>query len=501
MYRCPLCLQTINIGDRLIRYCHQCDELRSIEFSPSLLAEEATCGNNGCNAAKRLVGGVFFSHWGCSATSPFWKSGGFGIPGELKGESLMLEFDQPIGNQRFIHWQINLLGRIAELGARISGGDGNGRIAPEGIALEDLQYMFYPKQLLAATESDKDTRTGYFVALAGVPGAGKTVLAFQALSRRGYLPTGSTDQIELQDFIYSESRDEMTIQPMLQLLYVRSLMSANKPFAEPESTLTKSRNLYALFVRRVENSTDTISETIDLPITTSSSRSLVVWSKGIIQRAWSWFLRVVWMSQSTVKVDADNGVPWLTLAMYDVAGEDDLVNDRAIEHGRSSVDKVALVVDATDLIGTTAEEDEKLAQTAANLRRLLESNKTFCVVLTKMDIFIANVPRGFKLPPSFGTSRTRSGFYKDQVQVKAFLNRLLNTQKKSGRRRPNYPHNRIDLLNELIKLDESSPIFFVENTNLSETPNAEVKNMPVSIGLDSFVCWCLEVDRSDIISG
>jgi hypothetical protein len=521
MYRCPLCLKELSSRDNLLRYCHACNEVSSFKFSAENVKNLVKCKNPNCSSDGKIAEGVYLSHQKCKALNPFWKTDKFEIPDSLVGEQVTLNFDK-IGLQTFIHWENKMLGRISRIGEKSATDDDENKT--EGISEsptpeesipnasessdttqlkgKSVRWMFFPNLLLRATgeiNPDNEKRFGRLVALAGVPGAGKTILAFQALTRRGYLQPRSEDKIEIEDFIYSFPK-EAAVQSIFELLYIKSLMRDNQPFTEPESTVTKSNNLYTIFIKPTEKVFEKKNSLPEPILPENIEGKVEPDAEGVISRIWNFIKR-----NARRMYEAYNRGPqtkkeiakpfWFTLALYDVAGEDDNIIETNIETNENSVDKVALVIDATDFI--KREEDSNLARTVRRLNRLRQNSKPFCVVLTKMDLFIKN----FENPDLFlpdGMLDNKRSYYSNQAEIKKFLVDFKQFCEKieSG----SYPHNLSDLLSALISLKGSeNPIFLLENTNLTDTPNAEVKQMPVSIGLDAFVCWCLEIERDDII--
>lgn len=189
---------------------------------------------------------------------------------------------------------------------------------------------------------------------------------------------------------------------------------------------------------------------------------------------------------------------YFTLALYDVDGEAVEKEVEQIERIKNRVDKIALVIDAMDLLEVKTNEKGILAEHRRGLKRLKElGGKPFCVILTKTDLFTQYL----KNNPAFNAKVLQNweDFFKgDQTAIKG----LLQYWKQIVTENPisaDSQKNLLNFLSELISLENQTPIFMLATKNLPTDAEKMVEVQPFSYGLDTFVCWCLEIKREEII--
>ncbi|HEX9960725.1 MAG TPA: hypothetical protein VGB00_07330, partial [Pyrinomonadaceae bacterium] len=193
-----------------------------------------------------------------------------------------------------------------------------------------------------------------------------------------------------------------------------------------------------------------------------------------------------------------------TLALYDIAGEDYERRVELVQDLENKVDKIALVIDATDLIPGKSDGEDNLADCDGYLNLLKDQNKPFCVVLTKTDEFFK---RAVKKEPKVAevlTQMRNEFFLGNQSEIKSFLKKW--RQASMFFKTSPHPHN----LDKVLKIlsEAEFPIFLIETVNLPSQndesidvspPKKLVTEQPVTFGLDTVVCWCLEVEVGEII--
>jgi GTPase SAR1 family protein len=485
-YKCPLCLKQLTAKDKLIRYCYQCDTAKLITAQPESIAQNSRCSKNNCKSNNKIEQGIYFAHKGCKKANPFWNGSALNVPENTRLDGIEITLPSEKGESKFKHWQINLLSRMIESKARIEMPTQNKQpnkiILSKMYSVKDVKEMWFPGLLLRATyekRPDKNKRFGQIVALIGSRNAGKTILALQALDNEGYVSYAENEQIRLQDYIYSNRREAIGIQPIFEILRLRSLMKENRPFYQPPPTTRFNANLYASFFTPTSKAFQTNESLGKSP------------SENLLNRIVNW---IKWAFGTTETTE----IPFLfTLALYDVAGEDVQKEVVQIEEVKNSADKIALVVDMTDLLVSKIKANDNLADHLRALRHLKdETEKPFCVILTKVDLFFAQCNLNAKSADTNLLKQTY--FIGNQVAAKSLLESwkqhvlTLTTETE--------PLNLYGFLDELLSLDSGNPIFMVETKNLSDTEQEEIKNQPVSKGLDTFVCWALEIERDEIIT-
>jgi GTPase SAR1 family protein len=482
-YKCPLCLNELKVQDELIRYCYMCDRADFVKGSPEVLRNNLKCKKSLCKTHGQIKKGVYFVHLNCEKPNPFWNGQKLNVPDNAKidGTEITLPFDDFFEDDKgafksFKHWQIDLLSKTINSKAVAKNSNGTK-------AVSEIREMWFPAVLLKATDEKRlNKKLGQIVALVGTKGAGKTFLALQALDKEGYINPRSNSRIEIDDYIYSDRRVTVTIQPIFELLRLRSFMQANRSFPPLQATVRETLNFYAAFFSPTQKGL----QKKEKPEQNQSAEQ----PKSLADRFWELVKKAFALPQSSKKPF------YFTLALCDVAGEDVEKEVEQIDIIKNGANKIALVIDATDFIEIKVEEKGILADHLLGLRKLKDEGKPFCVVLTKMDLFAQYL----KTHPAFNFEFEKSldSFYSgNQAVIKESLKKwretvALNSSVKT-------PINLLNLLNEIILLNQDSPIFPVETQNLPTDPNAIINDPPFSRGIDTFVCWCLEIERSDIV--
>ena len=489
-YKCPLCLNELSAKDELIRYCYQCDRADFVKGAAESLRSNLKCRKTKCKSHGQIEEGVYFAHLNCPKPNPFWNGHKLNIPdiARIDGKELTLPFNDNVPDpdnsfKSFKHWQINLLSRTVNSKSQAVN-------ATKTRNVSEIEEMWFPSELLRSTNEKRAGRKhGQIVALVGTRQAGKTFLALQILDREGYLQPDSVAKLEIEDYIYSHRRARGTIEPIFELLRLRYFMRSNQPFPPLQGTVRETLNFYSAFfsptkkaLQKNENG-EAAKQTPEPPPQNTAME--------IASRLWEKFKKILDLAFAPPKKYF-----YYTLALCDAAGEDVQKEVEQIEVIKNGADKIALVIDATDL-EIKPEEKGILAEHVAGLKKLREkTNKPFCVVLTKMDLFAQYLKSYTAF--NFEVEQNRERFYQgDQTVIKELLKNWRAVVKSDQSAQT--PINLLNLLNEIILLNPGNPVFTVETQNLPTDPNAVIKNQPVSRGIDTFVCWCLEIGRDDII--
>lgn len=469
-YKCPLCLKMLNQNDELYRFCYQCETTRIFKFSEINLNNNITCSKKECRKSLKIVEEIFFAHKNCEKINPFWDGSNLNVPPNtnLDGNKISLPFQY--GEKSFQHWQIKLLTKLKETKSTVKETAQN---------VSEIKEMWFPGMLLRATNEKRNgKRIGQIVSLIGTLKAGKTILALQTLDDEGYVSPHSKERIELVDYIFSQARRGLAIQPIFDLLRTRSQMKRNSAFFKPLPTTRENLNLYAVFFKPMAEPEGNKEKQ-------PKAEKALSWGfiSGAIKDAFK---------------EEDSSQPFFyTLALYDVAGEDVANEVNHIDKIKQQADKIALVIDSTDLLENNGNPNwgDNLADTLETLRSLKSNpEKPFCVIFTKIDIFFQKLSsinftdlEGFKKRLFEGNQKSIKEFLQArQPKIINIVNEHLN---------PTLGH----LFRELLSLTENNPIFFIETSPLSENA-VEHQTQPLSKGLDTFVCWALEISKSEIIS-
>ena len=174
MLRCPLCLQRIEDGSQIVRYCsrHDAPDTKHVARESGLppnevrISTEDVSGihcpgysrHDGCVPSPLIEHGTFLFHGGCRCTSPFL----------TPSSTIDVENRQRLMDGTNVdHWQIKKAKEIARIFPR-----------PE---------MWFPQALFRAANEHKNGHPfGCFVMLAGAQSAGKTVLSLMAMNHWSY---------------------------------------------------------------------------------------------------------------------------------------------------------------------------------------------------------------------------------------------------------------------------------------------------------------------------
>lgn len=460
-YKCPLCLTELTDGFRLVRTCVDHPNLRAVEImihddEEEGLPENVYCpgGDGRCNNA--IYPGVFLRHVGCHAHNPFWDTttGTVNIP----GTDSTTTYRDDTQNTQVTHWEIGML-----------------RITPAA------QEMWFPLMLLRATgetiNNQSGQRIGALVELAGSAKVGKTILAMQSMEYEGYVhkENGRERHVDVKDFMFSRLPPGRTAaaNPLLGNLYLSSLLRLNKKglyrfpgtykmpgdvkaaFIAPALTDKTSLSLNSTGNESQQNKTKVIKNIVDF-------------FKGVAEIFWS---------------PRPPGF-WYTVAFYDIAGEAFKSGDPTTDAIERAVDKVAVLVDATDIFQLETDSDgdsvpianQQLGQAAAR-------GLPHCLIVTKIDLVIDKLSSDERaLVKKYAEDLSHDYQSESRELFRGWLNQ-----------RTDDPNIR-QLVNRIANVDR---IFFVWTDNLptsSTEGTVQTSSLqPQSYGLARFICWCLNI--------
>lgn len=486
-YKCPLCLKELGVTDKLIRYCYQCDLADFVKGNAENLGNSLKCKKANCKTHGQIEAGVYFAHLNCEKSNPFWNGNTLNIPDNaaIDGIEITLPFSK--GDKSFKHWQINLLNKTVNSGAVAKSSN-------EKQNISEVNEMWFPALLLKSSQERRaGKKTGQGVALIGTKKAGKTILALQVLDEEGYVSPNLNEKIEIEDYLYCTRLEGVTIQPIFELLRLRSAMWANRPFYVPPPTVRETVNFYTVFYSPTKAALEKKQTT-----ETNGKSDLIGQAVDFTEKANSFWEKIVAKFKEIVGAPGNSKKPFrFALSLYDVAGENFEKEVEQIEQIKSGVDKIALVIDAADLV-ENSETQGFLAEHRRALKKLKDiGNKPYCVVLTKTDLFVKYLETIPYFNYEIGENRQQI-YQGNQTIIKELLENWRKTIAANADSE-NRPTNLLNFLNDLVALDAQNPVFMVETRNLPTDAEQMVEKQPFSMGIDNFVCWCLEIEREEII--
>jgi hypothetical protein len=481
----------------------------NISGAPQTLSSELRCPIAGCQANNLVNGGVFFSHLGCEATNPFWdpSKNRIVLP---SGEGETMPYTDGGGSQVLQHWQIAMLRAL-----------GDHKKLP---ALAYQREMWFPAMLLRAMSEtvpgQPKRRIGQLVELCGSTGAGKTVLAMQAMHEQGYYDLLEQDSffLRLENFLYCRTAEGSADSPLLPLLCLAGRLerAGGESLFLPEGTQEKIGDLKAVFFRPVLPPAP--EETAPAaPAQTTGRPSGQTWRETILASAKKAAGEVLqdFVGKSPQESNGDAPLPendapyYYTLIFYDTAGETHKKAAQALDPDtnilgwiETAVDKVAVVLDATEIFELPGPDGqvstETLIRAVARLKRIEERNLPYCFVVTKLDLLLETLSREGQTPPlEIGRNQLES-FIKDYQQQHA--KEAQGLLKQWLALSPGFNHRK---LREYLTLSDAR-VFFVKNLHLpTRVAGESVQEVepsvssPQSFGLTAFVSWCLGLEWKD----
>lgn len=488
-YRCPLCLKPLTEKERLTRHCtyHPARD-ETFNCYAYALPNKIFCPIAECKSVDEIASGVFLRHVGCEETSPFWDGKELNIPGEAHEGRIPVSLDFGTGIERSVyvqHWLIGVLRDLPRMGSE----------------------MWFPLMLLRATgESSGLSRVGRFIELAGARAAGKTVLALQAMSPHGH----ASGHVEVDNFIFTRRPQEgsagRTYRSFLEILHLSNLLQhSNHHLFSPDGTPPGTRNMRVAFYRPTEEFGLQLND---------NERNVAGYLKRMFQmgvRATDRFFRVD-LHASFKEIFGSQGFRpyWYTLAFYDKSGEAEENEDIM----RDTLDKVAVVVNATEIFGIVMTDDpktgekyekEKSIEVAVQRLRKAVARKQLCyLVITQLDLVKDRISeRDWATVERLADGTTDIG--RDRGILRRTWCRLVPPRTSTARQLletwlgPQPTGNRRQLKERLKDVEE---IFFVwtDNFPASRTPTKQT-SLPTSHGLTKFVCRCLDIRWDQIGKG
>jgi hypothetical protein len=432
---------------KLVRFCtNHPEDVEEFYCSKGAFEEKIACARQkDCNQTIEPAG-VFLRHVGCEA------------------ENLLWDKEEVEKVKAVEHWEINMLQAITE--------------STNGTSRE----MWFPLMLLRATgEKRRGKRCGVLVELIGQRSVGKTVLAMQAMDNQGYVPSdGAGDRhVEVQDYIYSRPSKGAAENPLLDTLYLRTLMSKNKSaIFLPRGTLSTMGDLKVVFLMPAQQ--------IPEEVKTSEKKSLWDSVSDFVEQVKD---EAVSLPQNMFKPQGGlSSAFWHTVAFYDTAGEASERNDPLLDKIERAVDKVAILIDAKEIFYSTSSDESSIGVAVQRIKKLKNlASLQISIVVTKLDIVWDRMDKGeAERVQHIAEDLNRDP--QDTTEAHALLIQWLSKNKNDNNR---------ELLNYLKTIKH---VFFVWTQSLP-VPKALVQKkgpQPFSYGLARFICWCLGIRWAEI---
>jgi hypothetical protein len=154
---CPLCFDEIKQGSSLIRVClqHRQGELLVDDYERLLCPRDPT--RDLCNSIKHFQQGVFILHVGCREENPFW---------DQAKAAVSVPPVPSRGGHNLHHWMFGALTELATFEP----------------ARKEMWFPLSLARTVNRLRAGDTSSSGRVVKLLGATGAGKTVLAYMALS-------------------------------------------------------------------------------------------------------------------------------------------------------------------------------------------------------------------------------------------------------------------------------------------------------------------------------
>jgi len=449
-YKCPLCLKELTEGDQLERFC-SChpEHTQKFDCSSYAIQMEMFCPQAECECNQDIESGVVLRHVNCDAKNPFWAANQqrLDIPGDARSKKISGQ----VGGTTVdvVHWEIGMLRRVP-----------------------NAEEMWFPLMLLRATaETQARKRVGVLIELAGATGAGKTILAMQAMDYQGYVAPWSGDRhVEVRDYIFSRRPAGASDNPLITTLYLRHLMERNRQgIFLPAGTKKETGDLKVVFLKP--------TRTPEMPSPKNEKRS-------------SFFSQIKNEGKNLFKDILDSEISrsfWYTVAFYDTAGEWHEEEHGLLDTIESSVDKVTILLDATEFADSTGEQPS-IEVAAQRIQRLGARQKLrCCCVVSKLD----SLMEGWSANETNKVISIAEDLTSDERNDAAARALLVGWLKQ-------HPTTNKGVLAKYIETNQI-PIFFVWTEGLPGQPTgARVFEQPYSPGLARFICWCLDIKWEDI---
>ncbi len=502
-YRCPLCLKLLDASEKLERRCttHP-DRNKTFNCGHSNMPRQIFCPASGCRCADEISNGVFLRHVGCAEHNPFWDGSKIDLDGQSHESwaAFLIDFGAGDISVQVQHWLIGVLRNFPR----------------------DVREMWFPLMLLRATaERNGSRRIGRLVELSGARSAGKTILAVQAMNPHGYAPTPGLGSVLINNFIFSRrvgERTERHFRSFIETLHLSTLLRrSDKNIFLPEGTPHGARNLRVAFIK---------------PAVWSPAPSDGTW-KGLLMRIG----RMLWHDGKRIlRDDVTGGISdifggqgvrpyWHAIVFYDKSGEVDENEDVITD----ILDKVAVVVNAAEILGLAEEEENAedvldLFEVKPNTGNVLDLPKAKPALEKSLEVAVQRIIKAIESKQLCYLVVTQLDKVKKRIgadwqQVQRIADDLTDIGKDRGPlsrawsklspRRSSPAHqllekwlgdeqvgNRRQLKDHLKDVEE---IFFIWTDDLP-TPGVPAlrEKLPSSHGLAKFVCRCLEIEWEQI---
>lgn len=394
-YRCPLCLTELTAGMQFNRYCTTHEQLELVSLTDEGLADSdfmdtLFCPKSGCTANVYISQreGVFLSHVGCEALNPFW---------DAREQKVLSDFIEGIGEGDDNYWELKktIDGKTATL--KINHWE-IGMLRTIGKRYADYPHMWFPPILVkAAAIRDDGKNAGSIVALVGGKRVGKTVLAIQAMNRRGYIKQADRDRrITLGGYMFSRLLKGRMLEdnPLFETLYLDYLLSkaeSNNLFRLLATQRTPG-DLKVVFIKpSPQSAASVVTNNSHQPFRKQwRSRSGLPGKVGLtVKYVFKDLILYSLKSSVTVGEPAKPEIahsPWHTLTFYDVAGEDVEKGGSIVRKILNSSEKIAILVNASEVFDRRGgEESIQAAHRSIHDLMLMTSDKKRCLVVTQVD--------------------------------------------------------------------------------------------------------------------
>ena len=465
-HKCPLCLKDLDKNEQLFRFCLKhgnATQFNCVE-SPSQMFCSVKDGR--CNESPD--DGVFIRHMGCEAKNPFWNKTKkiIELPGDdstsFRDSSTVphkVSTSKGVSDVEVFHWQIGML-----------------RAVPS-----DTEEMWFPLMLLRATsEVNQRKRVGVLVELAGAKRVGKTVVAVQAMDSKGYVSNESNGRsLTLKDYIYSRRPENVTIAPLMDMLYLRDIMERNHAF-DPNALGTRAEpgDLKVVFIEPPGNS--------------ESNEPLN--NGNLTGRLREFGSDIWWQIKDLLSMSAYSGATssshkfWHTVIFYDTAGELHQRGSQILRRIEEAVEKAAIFVNAVELFEPTHDTSSPDSSITVARRRLEalkgKKNVECCLVVTQLDLVKDKIAK-----EDWGKieqiAQAVEGNPLDDKEARKLLIRWLRNSRDQN-------------IRSIERLLKGVKVFFVWTIGIPTDELQYAGARTYSFGLSRFICWCLGAQWREI---
>jgi hypothetical protein len=355
--------------------------------------------------------------------------------------------------------------------------------------------MWFPLSLFRAiTETDNnERRCAAIVELFGAKSVGKTIVAIQSMNYKGYKkPEFMFDGLAGNFILTQVNRAEVgtsqnSMMADLCLNYI--LLNSQPNVVLPEGTENSVGTLKVTFFKQTNKTTKTsLEETVEKKSILDDE------TKAVAKKGFAKFLSILYelfgktVPATEVEKQFDKLKPQkpaqlttaknpfnYALIFYDVKGEHARFTNAELKNIKQGVEKVAIFVSAVEMMEGSG---DSLSTANSQLLKLKSSNKSICLVITKID----SLPANNQLKECLENLADNNN--SEQVRNKLLETLQLQIDSKGD--------GNIRQLRHYMTNPEL-PIFPVWTEGLSEDGKTSTVQ-PKSFGMDEFVNWCFGFD-------